>query len=361
VTAVWRIVEGDARERLRELPERSVQACITSPPYFGLRDYGVDGQIGLEDRVDAYVDALVAVFGEVRRVLRDDGMLWLNLGDSYAGSGGAQGRRTGEGGMSAGQVAHHPKRASGTGQLRAAGVKPKDLYGIPWTVAFALRSDGWYLRSEIIWAKPSPMPESVRDRPTRSHEQVFLLSKSRRYYYDADAIREPAVSLDPAHRSFRPSAIALADSTGRREYSGKHPTSAKTVRRNGRNKRSVWTIPARPFKGAHFATFPPDLVRPMILATTTTTGNRSTVLDPFAGAATTGLEAVRLGRSFVGIELNPDYAKLGRQRVAADAPLLNTPARGPRTAELPQTKQLTLDSGEVPRPPQDLARRRHAA
>ena len=273
------ILTGDAVERLRELPDGIAQTCITSPPYFGLRDYGVEGQIGLEETPQEYVERLVTVFREVRRVLRDDGTLWLNLGDSYASQGGAHGgRNDNQRGVGARRV-----HAAGGGDQAARtppdGLKPKDLVGIPWRVAFALQADGWYLRSDIVWAKPNPMPESVRDRPTRAHEYVFLLSKNERYFYDHEAIKEPAVS--------------------------NHPSSK-------RNRRSVWHIPVRPFKGAHFAVFPEALVEPMVLA-----GSRpgDLVLDPFAGSGTTGVVARRHGRRFLGIELNPEYVELAEHRL----------------------------------------------
>lgn len=264
---------GDCRDVLPTLPERSIHCCVTSPPYFGLRDYGADRQIGLEQTPDAFVQELVEVFREVRRVLRDDGTLWLNLGDSYNAYNGNRGASCG----SANQRHHEimPGLPGGSG-LTVPGLKNKDLIGIPWRVAFALQADGWYLRQDIIWHKPNPMPESVRDRCTKAHEYIFLLSKSPRYYFDSEAIRETAVGSDT------------------------------------RNRRSVWSIPTRPFKGAHFATFPPDLIKPCILAGCPTGG---TVLDPFSGAGTTGLVCQQTGRGYVGVELNPDYLELQRQRV----------------------------------------------
>jgi DNA modification methylase len=193
-----RIILGDCRERLRDLADESVHCVVTSPPYFGLRDYGVDGQIGLEHTLDGFISEMVALFREVRRVLRSDGTLWLNLGDSYAGSWGSQGRRETPETLSRNQIANHPKRASNTGSIRSAGLKPKDLMGVPWRVAFALQADGWWLRQDIIWAKPNPMPESVRDRCTKAHEYLFLLTKSERYYFDADAISEAVAEDTPA-------------------------------------------------------------------------------------------------------------------------------------------------------------------
>jgi len=316
-----RILVGDVRTRLAEIPDGSVRTCITSPPYFGLRDYGtgewedgspdcdhiapptggpskkgqrgkfsadgqykntcrkcgakrIDAQIGLEETPDEYVANLVAVFSEIRRVLTADGTVWLNLGDSYAGSG--------KGGQSA------EKRSKGwqpeyANKGATYGLKSKDLLGIPWRVAFALQQDGWYLRSDIIWHKPNPMPESVTDRPTKSHEYLFLLTKSPRYYYDHEAIKEPVVDLD-----------------------GK------------RNSRDVWTISTKPFKGAHFAVMPEALAEPCILAGS---APGDTVLDPFAGSGTVAVVALRHGRNFVGTELNPEYSEIAQNRIYDDAPM----------------------------------------
>lgn len=305
----WKILTGDCRERLAELDERSVHTVVTSPPYFGLRDYGADGQIGLEEKPEEFIAELVDVFRTVRRVLRDDGTLWLNLGDSYADR--ANRRSDGES-FRADRADVVPAKRNTLGN----GIKAKDLIGIPWAVAFALRADGWYLRSDIVWHKPNPMPESVTDRPTRSHEHIFLLSKCPRYYYDADAIREPL------------SGRTLADGRTPRSRPGHsnepstfpgHPLPSNP---DGRNKRDVWTVSTKPFGGAHFATFPPDLIEPCVLAGSPHGG---TVLDPFAGAGTTGVVAARHGRSFVGIELNAEYAEMARRRIRDDAPLLNVP------------------------------------
>lgn len=315
----WQVITGDCRDVLATLPERSVQTCVTSPPYFGLRDYGHDGQIGLEPTPDEFCAALVEVFRGVRRVLRDDGTVWLNLGDSYSASPPGNVRGVSEKSGLAGadsdkyratlMAGHATKRDTS----RLPGIKQKDLIGIPWMVAFALRADGWYLRSEIIWAKPNPMPESVTDRPTKAHEQLFLLSKGPRYYYDADAIREPHGS-DWIGRAPTGTVRLNAD----RNDAGLMPTSGDPA---GRNKRSVWTVPSQPFAGAHFATFPPKLIEPCVLAGAP---EGSLVLDPFNGAGTTGLVALRQNREYVGIELNPVYAELARQRIRDDAPLLNT-------------------------------------
>jgi site-specific DNA-methyltransferase (adenine-specific) len=272
---------------------------VTSPPYFGLRDYGVEGQLGLEATPDEFCAALVEVFREVRRVLKDDGTTWLNLGDSYArptakGGSGPSGKNRAYYGDNYGD-------AGGAGV--PAGLKDKDLIGIPWRVAFALQADGWYLRQDIIWHKPNPMPESVRDRCTKAHEYIFLLTKSPKYFFDSEAMREPEVC-------------------GRKRGPAEHPDKASTngnaglARRESdgfRNKRSVWTVSTKPYKGAHFATFPPDLIRPCIQA-----GSRpgDTVLDPFGGSGTTGQVALEEGRRAVLTELNPTYADLARERIS---------------------------------------------
>jgi len=325
-SATWRVIEGDARDRLRELDAGSVQTCVTSPPYFGLRDYGHDGQIGLEPTPDEFVAALVGVFREARRVLRDDGTVWLNLGDSYAagGPGGASPASTlgGGGGRYRNGSKLEAMHEAGSSSRRApSGTKPKDLLGIPWTVAFALRADGWYLRSDIIWHKPNPMPESVTDRPTKAHEYVFLLSKSARYFYDTDAVREPHTD-----DSLRRVTQAQSGTKWANGGPGNHTIASdlsQACHPSGRNRRSVWTVATQPYAGAHFATFPPKLIEPCILAGS---AEGDTVLDPFNGAGTTGLVALRHGRSYVGIELNPTYAEMARQRIRDDAPLLNVGA-----------------------------------
>ena len=288
---------GDCLTVLRTLPDGFANTCVTSPPYWGLRDYGHDGQIGLEETPDAYVERMVAVFREVRRVLRDDGTLWLNLGDSYNGSSGGA---TEKQGTNAGSFHNGGVRL-------APGLKPKDLVGIPWRVAFALQADGWYLRSDIIWHKPNPMPESVTDRPTKAHEYVFLMSKSPRYYYDADAIKERATRASSGNK-----ARHCHDGTrGRSDHLG--ASIPWTNDDSGRNKRSVWTVTTRPFSGAHFACYPPELIKPCIAAGCPEGG---TVLDPFFGSGTTGMVAESLGRRWFGIELNPEYEPLIRQRTA---------------------------------------------
>ena len=302
------VLVGDATERLRELPEQSIHTCVTSPPYFGLRDYGRDGQIGLEDTPDAYVQRLVEVFREVRRVLRDDGTVWLNLGDSYGATGGDthsgfNERYSGTGGEGSKQNA----MLDGVKDRKiTTGVRPKNLLGMPWRVAFALQADGWYLRQDIIWHKPNPMPESVRDRCTKAHEYVFLLSKGSRYYYDADAIKEPIADPKRAGKSER---VNYADTSklGRATVD-----PHRVIRKPRRNRRSVWTVPTRPYKGAHFATFPPDLIEPCILAGCPSGG---TVLDPFGGCGTTAGVALANGRNAVLCELNPEYAELVQDRI----------------------------------------------
>lgn len=348
----WRVLVGDVLDRLRELPDKSVQCAVTSPPYWGLRDYGVSGQIGLEPTPDAYVAALVGVFREVKRVLQDDGVLWLNMGDSYAT--GKQGRDDlrnyqGSGGLTNRKVpltVRHKYNDANRPVNRAApdGLKPKDLCGIPWRVAFALQADGWYLRSDIIWAKPNPMPESVTDRPTKAHEYVFLLSKAERYYYDAEAIRLPyaASTLTQFNEPYEgegikdyaaagvqnPSDIKRRITDKQRGRSRRHagfsdrwdamPKDEQQM--GGANCRTVWTIPTQPYPEAHFATFPEALPERCIKA-----GSKAgdTVLDPFCGSGTTGYVALKLGRNFVGIELNPSYAELARKRIMSAAPLFS--------------------------------------
>jgi len=279
------------REVLKALPEKSVQCCVTSPPYFGLRDYGVDGQIGLEPTPEEFVTSLVAVFREVKRVLRDDGTVWLNLGDSYGGTKGDNhgSKRTKD--MSFGG-AHDLWKDSGTRQ--------KDLIGIPWRVAFALQADGWYLRQDIIWHKPNPMPESVRDRCTKAHEYIFLLSKSKKYFYDRELIREP---IKPTSgKNIRAAARTRSGPVDIGDGAIMIGRNYKEIK--GANKRSVWTVTTKPFKGAHFAVFPPDLIEPCVLAGCP---ERGVVLDPFMGAGTTALVAGRNNRRFVGIDLNQEY------------------------------------------------------
>lgn len=366
------ILIGDNRITLATIPDRSVQCCVTSPPYWGLRDYGtatwdggdpscdhqgkpmatranvnkntgtgndvknteirefyrdicgkcgakrIDSQIGLEQTPDEYVEQMVAVFRQVHRVLRDDGTLWLNLGDSYSAMRDSKARPDtlrGDGtGTAVGSAANR-----NPANLKAAGLKHKDLVGIPWRVAFALQADGWYLRQDIIWHKPNPMPESVTDRCTKAHEYIFLLSKSPKYFYDDKAIREP--NADPKRTNYKPGKRAYAEgnttqlpgSRTRRNDGFQAYADGKIP--NGRNKRSVWTVTTKPFRGAHFATFPPQLIEPCILA-----GSKpgDTILDPFFGAGTTGLVAQRHNRNWIGCELNPEYAEIARKRLETE-------------------------------------------
>lgn len=322
-----RIYNCDAFELLESMPDNSVNCIVTSPPYFGLRDYGSDGQIGLEETPAAYVAKLVSLFREARRVLRDDGTLWLNLGDSYAREPKGS-IDNGTSGLSQGKKDQHIKTPPGLGASIDYGVPMKSLLGIPWRVAFGLQDDGWILRSDIIWNKPNPMPESVTDRPTKAHEYVFLLTKSPRYWYDADAIKEPAVNGDPNPPRGSVGVIGQENlgrrkpdrraGMGRFEYDGKYNGNtngeqrAFVVIKEYRNKRSVWTIPTEPNKSAHFATFPTKLIEPMILAGCPAGG---LVLDPFMGSGTTALVARRHGRNYIGSELNPEYVAIARERL----------------------------------------------
>ena len=308
------ILHGDAIEQLKTLPAESVQCCVTSPPYWGLRDYGEAGQLGLEATPEEFVDNLVAVMREVKRVLRKDGTLWLNIGDSYAGSGkGANPDGTPHPASLAGKQGTNTGSVTGVNKPQKAsdiGLKPKDLCGIPWRVAFALQADGWWLRQDIIWHKPNPMPESCTDRCTKAHEYIFLLTKSAKYYYDNEAVREPYVSDDepPRAESFNGTRDkAIAEGV---KIQGAFPQSRRFTN-TGRNKRSVWTITTKPYPGAHFATFPPELPELCIKA-----GSKEgdTILDPFFGSGTTGWVAQRLMRKWIGIELSEDYIKLADQR-----------------------------------------------
>ena len=344
---VDRIILGDCRKVLRRLPDESVQCCVTSPPYWGLRDYGVQGQLGLEQTPEEYVGKMIDVFREVRRILRNDGTLWVNLGDCYVAGfrGGSVGIKSTLNGTRRNQVQYRSFRRDQKpmGDVLGrcvSGLKPKDIVGIPWRLAFALQADGWYLRSDIIWHKPNPMPESVQDRPTKSHEYVFLLAKSERYFYDVDAIREPYTYGEGGdhHRNvdlsgkYMPPGQA-SPHNGLRKASkfprgwdsgpgphhglaGNYPFEKDRVypfHPGGRTKRSVWTVGARAFKDEHFATFPEALVEPCILAGCPPGG---IVLDPFIGSGTTGIVALSLGRHFVGIEISPKYAAMARRRLA---------------------------------------------
>jgi DNA modification methylase len=357
-----KIIIGDVRTAMQLIPDGSVQTCITSPPYWGLRDYGTgtwtdgdnecshkrdskysdktitghknpaiggvgdaiyksicercgairkDEQLGLESTPQEYVDKMVEVFREVWRVLKDDGTLWLNIGDTYAsfkdGKSVPDSLRTNDGTSVSSSPSRNPAN------LKRAGLKSKDMVGIPWMLAFALRADGWYLRQDIIWAKPNPMPESVTDRCTKSHEYMFLLSKNERYYYDNEAIKEPTVTQDDIVRD--------RDSTKLNNVAGRTRMAGLKVNNyEFRNKRDVWTITTKPFKGAHFAVMPEALVEPCIFAGSAV---GDTVLDPFTGSGTVGMVALKHNRNFIGTELNPEYAELAVNRIYNDAPLFN--------------------------------------
>jgi DNA modification methylase len=309
-------LQGDAIQVLRSLPDNFVQTCVTSPPYYALRDYGVDGQIGLEESPEVYVSKLVEVFAEVRRVLRSDGTLWINIGDTYANDSKWGGHSSGK---------HVKALHSVTRPRRYTQLPGKSLIGIPWRLAFALQDDGWILRSDIIWFKTNAMPESVLDRPTKAHEYLFLLAKQPDYYYDADAIREP---LKP--KTF--TTYGINNKPGRNDALGKvksanwahslptrFPRLAPDGEPAGANKRTVWSVASQPFEGAHFATFPPKLIEPCILA-----GSRpgDIVLDPFMGAGTVALVAIQHQRDYLGIELNPAYIDLAQSRIAQVQPIL---------------------------------------
>lgn len=344
--AEFKIITGDCRTVLKTILSDQVHCVVTSPPYWGLRNYGIAAQIGLEPSPQAYVKELVEVFREVRRVLRPDGTLWLNMGDSYVAGG-----RGGGGLFAADRPGWEGMPMEFGKKCGIPGLKSKDLVGIPWHVAFALQEDGWYLRQDIIWAKPNPMPESIRDRCTKSHEYLFLLAKFEQYYFNQEAIKEPAVSTGRAtkmpdgwdtgaggHGSFHrqgrekgKTAVGRASGNVTPKYTTEydqseteeHRTKAGLLKISDRAyetriKRSVWTIATKPFKEAHFATFPPALVEPCVLAGCPPGG---IVLDPFAGAGTTGLVANGLGRHFVGVELNPEYAAMAERRLrGAQAP-----------------------------------------
>lgn len=350
------IYHGDALAVLSQMPESSIQCCVTSPPYWGLRDYGTAEQIGLERTPEEYITKMVQVFSEVKRVLRDDGTLWLNIGDCYATGAGAVGEHPGGGEQGArwkGEVSRHrdekrrpskngrgesqvmqnhgkgrgtPSRADGSGghvyvgpmtqpnRMPIKGLKPKDLVGIPWRLAFALQADGWYLRSDIIWSKPNPMPESVTDRPTKAHEYIFLMSKSERYHYDAEAVAEESVGTE-YDRSMRPrDRLTGTPHLAARKYIKAGATLGSGTEK--RNRRSVWMVPTQSFSEAHFATFPEDLILPCILAGCPTGG---TVLDPFLGSGTTAVVAEMNGCKAVGIELNEDYIKIAMRRIGQKA------------------------------------------
>jgi len=362
VTERLTILQGDALEMLKTLPEQSAQCCVTSPPYWGLRDYGVKGQLGLEKTPEKYVSKLVEIFREVRRVLKDDGTAWINIGDSFASGKGTcynPGGNTSSFNVHLKAANVHPLDRGSKSSLAKIGLKPKDLVGVPWMVAFALRSDGWWLRSDIIWAKANCMPESVTDRPTRSHEYLFLLTKSANYHYDYEAIKEPASEADWESRLGRANLNNKLFPTDkingirpRVKYTpnGKDKQAGHSRRHDGfndrwdamekakmshgqdhrrgedgtfsnnkadrpingmRNKRDVWTVAPANFKESHFAVFPPELIKPCILAGCPVGG---TVIDPFFGSGTTGMVSLEFGRNCIGIELNPEYIQIAKDR-----------------------------------------------
>ena len=314
----YKILIGDVFDKLKEIPDNSVQTCVTSPPYWGLRDYGSENQLGLEQTPQEYVDSMVDVFREVYRVLKPDGTLWLNLGDSYASFRDGKAipdttRSDSLGTLVPKGLAKNRMATTFTG----TGIKHKDLVGIPWRVAFALQQDGWYLRQDIIWAKPNPMPESVRDRCTKSHEYLFLLTKSPKYYFDHEAIKEPSVTYNPANKKKSEKKNIVGNMSERgvtRTTEGLNLKTQAEKTYEMRNRRDVWTINTKPFKGAHFAVMPEALVEPCILA-----GSRGDktdiVLDPFTGSGTVGVVALRHNRKFIGIELNPVYAEIAKNRI----------------------------------------------
>ena len=300
------ILYGDCRETLKNVTNSSVQMCVTSPPYYGLRDYGGEkNQIGQEQTPEQFIDELVKVFREVKRTLKDDGTLWLNIGDSYYNYRPSKGKSYPK--QTVSKTKQDLPDYSSKRNNKLSNLKEKDLIGIPWMLAFALRADGWYLRQDIIWHKPNPMPESVKDRCTKSHEYIFLLSKNKKYYYDNEAIKEP-VKQDWGTRN-------RANGKYHNSGSGLQPHSGLTKSYTTKNKRSVWSITNKPYKHAHFATFPPDLIIPPILA-----GSKKgdIVLDPFMGSGTTGMVAKEHGRYFIGCELHADYKELIRQRMPVE-------------------------------------------
>ena len=305
-----RIILGDCITGMKTLPDGCVHTCVTSPPYCGLRDYsGGDSELGQEETVDGYVQNMVEVFREVRRILRDDGTLWLNLGDTYAANRTYQVRQSVQG-----EYCTNDERYGGRGSKVPEGLKSKDLIGIPWRVAFALQADGWYLRQDIIWHKPNPMPESVEDRCTKAHEYIFLLSKKPKYYYDHEAVKEP-VACSTVNRLSQKN---LPNQNGSTRVPGKTNGNMKAVgNTETRNRRSVWTVTTKGYKGAHFAVYPEDLIVPCVLAGCPENG---TVFDPFTGSGTTAVVALKNGRNFIGTELNPEYVKLAQERIRESVP-----------------------------------------
>jgi DNA modification methylase len=360
----FQIITGDALQVLRTLPDESIDCCVTSPPYWGLRDYGVAGQMGLETSPKEFLEKMSAVFSEVRRALKARGTCWVNMGDTYA-SAWVCNRRSVVGAESL----EHGKRADRPNRL-VDGLKEKDMCGMPWRLAFALQDSGWYLRSDIIWHKANCLPESVSDRPTKSHEYIFLLTKAPKYFYDAEAIMEPCSENTHARVS---QDVAAQIGSQRANGGGKTNGNMKAVVRGGvnpkakvnatgsrqnesfangtclevhqRNKRTVWTVPAAGYKGAHFATFPPDLIKPCILAGCPVGG---TVLDPFTGSGTTGEVAIGYGRNFVGIELNPEYVKLANDRIAKAQPGFALNVEGSNRETIEQAAEQSPDLFTLP-------------
>jgi DNA modification methylase len=302
---------GDCRETMRRWREQGIKAqtCVTSPPYYGLRDYGHDGQIGLEETPEEYIKAMVEVFRCVHDVLEDNGTLWLNIGDSYYNYRPGKGQALVQQSV-ANSDQDLPQTCARRGN-KLEGLKEKDLIGIPWMLAFALRADGWYLRQDIIWHKPNPMPESVQDRCTKAHEYIFLMSKKQKYYYDADAIREPHKRLWDESNGGNMSDVGHKKN-GKIETKQTHPNGYPMPNELGANKRSVWTVTTKPYEGAHFAVFPQDLIEPCILAGA---APGQVVLDPFMGSGTTAQVAQHLGRQYLGCELNPEYKPLQEKRL----------------------------------------------
>ena len=321
------IINGNSLEVLKSLPDNSIDCCVTSPPYYALRDYGCDGQIGLEETPEKYIESLCDVFSEVRRVLTPEGTLWLNIGDSYNGN------KVGNT-----EVVKNKKVSESNDFHKKlwGGAKPKDLIGVPWMLAFSLRSQGWYLRQDIIWQKPNPMPESVTDRCTKSHEYIFLMSKSQKYYFDYEAIQEPCadqsrtnyacgnrtngINKDRNDNDFGERSKNWKPRTKNCQYDGQKPNSFHLSRENGepdkeyyvRNKRDVWSVNVKPCSEAHFATYPFELIKPCILAGCPENG---IVLDPFMGSGTTAIVARSLNRNYLGVELNPEYIKIAHKRL----------------------------------------------
>jgi len=317
--ATAKIYLGDVHDVLRSFDSESVDCCVTSPPYYGLRDYGVEDQIGLEDSPSEYIAKLVEVFREVRRLLRNDGTLWLNLGDSYSGSWGNQGRKSTRGTQREinGEMiqplddGRYPNEETNTGKV-PEGLKAKDLMGTPWRVAFALQADGWYLRSDIIWSKPNPMPESITDRPTKSHEYIFLMAKSQKYYYDAAAIAEKSINAGKTVH-LKEKSLSRGQASGANVQASGNGLKESILVKDTKNKRTVWEVPTSPFPEAHFAVFPEGLIRPCVLAGCRPGG---LVLDPFLGSGTTALVARNLNCRCVGVELNEKYVEIAKRRLS---------------------------------------------